>query len=77
MFETSALMVVRSSLIFRCGTIDAGATVEWQSGGCVGVRFDRLLDEREVMEQRLRSGAVAARREEGLPASNHSIHAYD
>lgn len=63
MFETSALMPVRSKLIFRCGTVAASATVEWQSGGCVGVRFDRLLHDREVTEQRSRSAAVAARSE--------------
>lgn len=62
MFETSALMAVRSKIMFRCGTIAANATVKWQSGSCVGVRFDRLLSERDVTEQRLRSGAVAALR---------------
>ncbi len=64
MFETSALMAARSRLIFRCGTIAASATVEWQSGGFVGVRFDRLISDRDVAEQRSRSSAVAARWEE-------------
>ena len=63
MFETSAPLAARSRLIFRCGTIRADATVAWQSGGCTGVRFDRLLSVRDVAEQLSRSSAVAARRE--------------
>ena len=63
MFETCAPLAARSRLIFRCGAIRADATVTWQSGGCTGVKFDRLLSVRDVAEQLSRSSAVAARRE--------------
>jgi hypothetical protein len=64
MFATREPMDVRSKLILRCGTIVARATVEWQSDGCVGVRFAHLLSDRDVAEQRSRSIAVAALREQ-------------
>lgn len=63
MFEISVPLAVRSRLIFRCGTITVSAIVAWQKGSCTGVRFDRLLADRDVTEQISRSSAVAARRE--------------
>lgn len=63
MFETSALLEGGTKLVFRSGTIDALATVAWQTRQGTGVIFERRLSDRDVRDQISRNSAVALRRE--------------
>ena len=62
MIDASAALPVRSRITFQCGSIMRKATVAWQSGRQIGIRFDRPLAGPEVAEQVSRSSALAARR---------------
>jgi hypothetical protein len=64
MFVTTETMKVSSRLILRCGALASTATVEWHAEGHVGVRFARLLSDRELAEQRSRSNAIRSLREQ-------------
>ena len=62
MINVNPVFPVQTRFTLRCGSINAIATVAWQSTGRIGVRFDRLLNSSDVADQVCRSLAVCARR---------------
>ena len=53
-----------TAVILDCGTLACAAVVRWQTGGALGVCFDRELDAREISALVDRSKALTAWRKE-------------
>jgi hypothetical protein len=62
MLEVSAPLVQGTSLVLRCGSIDADAVVVWIKGLRMGVKFITPLSERRIAEQLSGEAAVASRK---------------
>ncbi|MFL6728595.1 MAG: PilZ domain-containing protein [Sphingomicrobium sp.] len=54
-----------TAVVLDCGTLGRSAVVRWQTGGLVGLCFDRELDGRDVADLIARSAALSARMKPG------------
>jgi hypothetical protein len=62
MLEISAPLIEGTSLLLRCGSIEAHAIVVWIKGQQMGINFSSPLSERQIDEQLSRVAALASRK---------------
>jgi hypothetical protein len=60
MLEVCAPLTEGTSLVLRCGSIDADAVVVWIKQLRIGLNFTAPLSERQIDEQLSRAAAIAS-----------------